>query len=174
MISFKATGLVPTKGDGIGTFAVNKKFNLKGNVMSMLFGDEGKNNFDLTGYDYAFINLFYNCTTLQSVSKDFLPATKLAKNCYAYMFYGCTSLTHAPELPATALTNYCYYAMFQGCASLNYIKALFTTTPSSLYTGNWVNGVSRTGTFVKNANATWNVIGVHGIPKGWIVQTATV
>ena len=395
MISFKATGLTPNISNGIGTFRVNKKFNLKGNVMSMLFGDEGKNSYDLTGYNYAFVGLFDNCSTLQSVSKDFLPATTLsdfcyadmfggctslttapdlpstrlalncytnmfrdctsltqapelpattlvmscysymfrgctslftapelsattlANSCYQNMFEGCTSLTQAPELPATTLFNSCYgcmfagcssmttspvlpattlsnlcyadmfagtntlpdctnidftsesvvasgglrglfsrtnvtdedlynilpinqstgkywlpattltngcynamfagctslvtspelpattlaeycyqymfsdctslvtapelpattlvyncyYNMFSGCTSLNYIKALFTTTPSSSYTRNWVNGVSNTGTFVKNADATWDVIGVNGIPEGWTVET---
>lgn len=197
MISFKATGLTPNSNRGIGTFTVDKNFNLKGNVMSMLFGDEGENSFDLTGYDNAFIRLFYNCTKLQSVSKDFLPATTLVSNCYKYMFkdctslvtapelpsttltsncymemfYGCTSLVTAPELPATTLTSRCYERMFEGCTSLNYIKTLFTTEPSSLYTMYWVNGVSSTGTFVKNASATWNVTGMSGIPEGWTVET---
>ena len=101
-----------------------------------------------------------------------LPATTLAVGCYANMFNGCTSLTTAPELPATTLANYCYGSMFNGCTNLNYIKAMFTTTPSSSYTYNWVNGVAASGTFVKNRAATWNVTGVNGIPTGWTVETA--
>lgn len=75
---FKATGLTPIEYHGIGTFTVSNKFNLSGNVMSMLFGDDAESNLDLTGYDYAFYELFYNCTTLKSVSRTFLPATSLA------------------------------------------------------------------------------------------------
>ena len=90
------------------------------------------------------------------------------------MFNGCTNLVTAPELPATKLANYCYNYMFNGCSSLNYIKAMFTTTPSTAYTNNWVNGVASTGTFVKNASATWDVTGVNGIPSGWTKETATV
>ena len=67
----------------------------------------------------------------------------------------------------------CYGNMFQGCSSLNYIKAMFTTTPSSTYTSNWVNGVASSGTFVKNSAAQWDVSGVHGVPTGWTVQTAS-
>ena len=63
--------------------------------------------------------------------------------------------------------------MFRGCTSLNYIKATFTTTPSSTYTSNWVNGVSATGTFVKNSAATWTTTGNNGIPTGWTVETAS-
>jgi hypothetical protein len=33
----------------------------------------------------------------------------------------------------------------------------------------WVYGVSPTGTFVKNKDATWDVRGINGIPKGWTV-----
>jgi hypothetical protein len=63
--------------------------------------------------------------------------------------------------------------MFQGCTSLNYIKAMFTTTPSTTYTNNWVQGVASTGTFVKNSAATWDVRGTSGIPTGWTVENAS-
>lgn len=370
---FKATGLRPSSSAGIGTFTVNKQFNLSGNCMSMLFGDEAESNLDLTGKEYAFHRLFYDCAVLKSVSAGFLPATTLASSCYRYMFRGCTRLTTAPELPATTLKSYCYYCMFSGCSNLitapqlpataladycyyymfstcssltitpelpattladfcygnmfsgtnllpdctnidfsssivvrsgglrglfagtkvtdsdlrrilpinpdtgnywlpvmtltkshcysymfhectnlttapelpattlsvscysymfrdcsnltttpnlpattltdycyysmfyncsnlttapelpaitlieycyyemfqkcsklNYIKAMFTTTPIALYTKNWVSGVASTGTFVKNAAATWDVTGVNGVPSGWTIETASV
>ena len=40
------------------------------------------------------------------------------------------------------------------------------------FIGNWLNGVSPTGTFVKNASATWTKEQA-GIPTGWTVQTAS-
>jgi hypothetical protein len=66
--------------------------------------------------------------------------------------------------------------MFWNCSKLNYIKAMFTTKPSSGATRYWVSGVASTGTFVKNKNATWNVTATSsnsyiGIPSGWTVQT---
>ena len=115
-------------------------------------------------------DMFKGCTSLTNAPE--LPATTLARSCYSYMFYNCTSLTNAPELPATTLANYCYSNMFNGCTSLNYIKAMFLTTPSSSYTENWTNNVSPTGTFVKNASASWDVTGVNGIPENWTVETA--
>jgi hypothetical protein len=63
--------------------------------------------------------------------------------------------------------------MFTNCSKLNYIKAMFTTTPSTTYTQNWVSGVAASGTFVKNSAASWDVSGVHGIPSGWTVETAS-
>lgn len=120
---------------------------------------------------YCYQSMFRGCTSLAKAPA--LPATTLATNCYQYMFFGCTSLTNAPALPATTLVSYCYAYMFRGCTNLNYIKAMFTTTPSSTYTSNWVNGVSPTGTFVKNSAATWtDTFGVDAIPEGWTVETA--
>lgn len=123
-------------------------------------------------YSYVYYGMFYGCTGL-TAGPEKLPATSLTEYCYAYMFYNCTSLTTAPVLPATSLNSYCYNYMFYGCSSLNYIKAMFTTTPSSSYTSNWVNGVAATGTFVKNSSATWSVTGVSGVPSGWTVETAS-
>ena len=121
--------------------------------------------------NYCYNSMFQNCTSLTTAPE--LPATTLATSCYNGMFNGCTSLTTAPELPATTLASNCYYGMFQNCSNLNYIKAMFTTTPSSSYTGNWVSRVASTGTFVKNSAATWNVTGTNGVPSGWTVQTAS-
>jgi len=64
--------------------------------------------------------------------------------------------------------------MFHNCSNLNYVKAMFTTTPSTTYTNNWLSGVSSTGTFVKNSAATWDVSGTNGIPTGWTVLTTNV
>lgn len=194
-LSFRGI-LYPIQGNGIGTFAVNKNFNLKGNVMSMLFGNAGKDNYSLNGKSYAFCKLFRNCTTLKSVSSNFLPATTLADSCYAstfsgctslttapelpattlafdcysYMFSGCTSLVNAPELPATTLTDFCYQEMFKGCTKLNYIKMLATDISANNCLKYWVDGVASRGTFVKNKNATWNVTGISGVPSGWTIQ----
>lgn len=120
----------------------------------------------------CYANMFYYCTKL-TTAPSILPATTLTAYCYNSMFESCFALTTAPELPATTLTDYCYSWMFYDCYNLNYIKAMFTTTPSSTYTPNWVSGVSSRGTFVKNSAATWNVTGAEGIPSGWTVQTAS-
>lgn len=155
--------------EGIGTFAISKKCNLKGNCMSMLFGDNAANNYSLSGKNYAFYELFKNCNII-NVSSNFLPATILARDCYYFMFRGCTILTTAPTLPATTLVEFCYGYMFYGCTKLNYIKMLATDISANRCLSNWVYGVASKGTFVKNKNATWNVIGVNGVPSGWTIQ----
>ena len=185
---------------GIGTFVISKRCNVGGNVMSLLFSDDFENHYSLENHEYSFYNLFNGCTSLVSVSENFLPATTLSNYCYGNMFRNCTSLISAPSLPATTLSShcytymflnctslvkapdllaetliqYCYYYMFYGCSSLNYIKAMFTTTITAYFnqlTSGWVGGVASTGTFVKNKDATWNVTGENGIPSGWTVIT---
>ena len=121
--------------------------------------------------DNCYQGMFNGCTSL--VTAPELPVIALTKNCYNSMFINCVSLVKAPELPATTLAYYCYSGMFWGCTNLNYIKAMFTTTPTTSYTSNWVKGVSATGTFVKNSAATWTTTGVNSIPTGWTVETAS-
>ena len=114
-------------------------------------------------------SMFNGCTSLASAPK--LPATTVEWGCYSEMFQGCTSLTSAPELPAKELIRNCYPLMFKDCSKLRYVKALFTTSPSEETTKDWLSGVAASGTFVKSKNATWNVTGVHSIPKGWKIET---
>ena len=116
-------------------------------------------------------SMFYGCTSLTEAPE--LPATTLKLYCYSEMFYDCNNLIVAPELPATTLVSNCYYAMFYNCHKLNYIKAMFTTTPSSTYTAIWVEGVASTGTFVKNSGATWTNRGTNAVPNSWTIQTAS-
>ncbi len=178
-------------------FHFYSSFKVYGNIMSLIYGDNfrGKTTFpNNSSYNFAALfddndegvidvsNLILPAKTLSQhcyqgmfygtelTTAPELPATTLANYCYDSMFYGCTGLTTAPVLPATTLKNGCYAKMFTGCSKLNYIKALFTTTPSDAYTKDWLKNVAATGTFVKNASASWNVIGTNAVPIGWIVE----
>jgi hypothetical protein len=110
-------------------FVSTKEFNVSGNIMSMIYGDNfiGQTTFTSSN-NYVFKFLFYNCTKLKSVKDLILPATTLASDCYRSMFNGCTSLTTAPELPATTLANYCYVSMFYSCKSLTTAPELPAST----------------------------------------------
>ena len=76
-LSFKGE-LTPNSSAGIGQFTIDKKCSLKGNCMSMLFGDNAANNYSLSGKNYAFSKLFINCSNIVNVDSNFLPATTLA------------------------------------------------------------------------------------------------
>jgi hypothetical protein len=115
----------------VGRFSSTGRFNVEGNVMSLLYGDNFADKTSLSGRTYVFMNLFRVCTGMTSAENLSLPATTLASSCYANMFFGCTSLTSAPSLPATALTTSCYSYMFYGCTSLTTPPELPATTLAS-------------------------------------------
>ena len=169
-VLFKAQELTANMGQGIGTIKYTGNFNVYGNVMSLVYGDNFINQETMD--NFQFLSLFAFNATLISAENLVLPATTLANGCYYNMFYGCTSLTTAPELPATTLANGCYAWMFYKCTSLNYIKCLATNISASDCTLGWVNNVSSTGTFVKAASMNDWTIGENGIPNGWTVVNA--
>ena len=135
-------------------FSSNCEFDVEGNAMSLLYGDDfiDKTSFQDTSLalggifnncnnlinaknlilpattlaELCYESMFSNCTSLTEAPQ--LPATTLANQCYSYMFANCTSLTAAPELPATALTYSCYYGMFNGCTLLTEAPQLPATT----------------------------------------------
>lgn len=120
--------LTPQSNKGIGTFSSSGRFKAEGNPMSLLYSSNFTGWTSLDGKDNAFARLFWAATGLTSAENLVLLATKLGKSSYAYMFYGCTSLTKVPPvLPATALTYSCYYGMFWGCTSLTTAPVLPAT-----------------------------------------------
>ena len=68
--------------------------------------------------------------------------------------------------------------MFYGCRKLNYVKANFTTEPSTTYTNNWLGRVASKGTFAANPNATWPstiVKSSNTVPESWdSIKTITI
>lgn len=187
----------PTSFGGVGYFSASTaSFDIEGNIMSLLYGDNFVGQVDLSGRNYAFRNLFQN-TKCVNADNFILPATTLAPNCYECMFKGCTYLTTAPQLLATTLSDACYNAMFRdctslstapsllsttlvggcywvmfsGCSNLNYIKMLATDISANNCLNNWVDGVAADGVFIKNDLATWNATGDSGVPTGWTVVT---
>ncbi len=124
-----ATG--STSNDQYSYFSCSNDCYVYGNVMSLIDADNYPTKTELTNANnYAFCGLFRgNAAIYNHTSKVLmLPATTLASNCYAQMFYDCTSLETAPELPATTLASYCYYNMFRGCTSLKTAPVLPATT----------------------------------------------
>ena len=171
-------------------------YNIEGNIMSLVYGDNFVGQTTLT-QTYTFCSMFklsnsvsaenmiLPATTLTNYcyraifskatlsTPPALPATTLAQGVYWYAFEECP-ITTAPDLLAPELVRGCYGYMFTGCTSLNYIKCLATTgfaTYQCLL--GWVTSVAKNGTFVKDvdtpvASGTWTT-GNNGIPSTWLV-----
>ena len=145
------------------------KFKVGGTPMSLLYGDDFKENNIALGNRLDI--LLFNSNVTEILNPDtFLPYTELEIGCYYYLFSNCTELTNAPVLPAKVLTEDCYCGMFYNCAKINHIKMLATDISAEYCLHNWVVGVSSTGTFVKHPEATWDVRGVNGVPEGWTIK----
>ena len=158
-------------------FNISGQVECHGSVQSLIWGDNFENNLTLPQggsrikAGYTFYCLFSGCTGLLTAPE--LPATATTENCYYSMFYGCSNLKTAPVLPSKSIASQAYNNMFRSCSKLNYIKAMFTTTPSTSVTGYWVSGVASSGTYVKNSSASYTDRGVSAIPNNWTVETAS-
>ena len=169
-------------------------FDIEGNIMSLINGDNFAGTNTLTGtYNFCSIfkksnvvsaeNLIIPMTTLTNyccramfslcpnlITAPALPATTLAQGCYWYMFEACL-IEDAPFLPAATLVRECYGYMFTQCASLTRVTCLATSGfGSNQCLTNWLNAVQAAGVFTKDPTATSWPSGSSGIPSGWSVQ----
>lgn len=104
-------------------FSSTGEFEVYGNIMSLLSGENFVNSSFQTKYTFA--GLFKNSSVVKADSLV-LP-NSVSAYCYSQMFMGCNSLTEAPELPATALAAGCYANMFNGCSALENMPNLPAT-----------------------------------------------
>jgi hypothetical protein len=148
-IMLKATNPTLVSGGGIGKFISTGQFDVEGNIMSLVYGDDfetattlsnngqfrslfdgNTNVINASGLTLpstnapqdAYRSLFYNCTNLVTAPLE-LPATTLGESCYKFAFRYCSSLTTVPTLPATNISQSCYSYMFQGCTSLTSVPS---------------------------------------------------
>ncbi len=181
-------------GSSIGQFYASGNFEVEGNILSLVYGDNfagqtssvnlqsmfadnyyiiSAENLVLpatTLTDYCYQAMFQGCQNLTTAPA--LPATTLASSCYYQMFLGCNSLTTAPELPASTLADSCYNSMFGNCDVLAHIKCLAIDISATDCTANWLDSVASTGTFTKAASMSSWTTGADGIPTGWTVENA--
>lgn len=141
-VYWKASGITPTSGSGIGSFDSGNyvNFNVGGNILSLVYGDDYSNHTTITN-DYQFKGLFagsgvYNAGALT------LP-TNVTKGCYEGMFYECGALIVPPaELPATALTESCYKEMFKFCEGMTIPPSIHASTMAASACSNMFDACS--------------------------------
>jgi hypothetical protein len=127
---------VCTFGDIMHDGGTSGKFECRGNIMSLLYGDDFE---DKTTIPSAGCFMYTLALTPITTAPE-LPATTLAKYCYQHVFEGCTSLTTAPELHATTLAQLCYNYMFSGCSNMTTVPELPATTLADACYENMFNG----------------------------------
>ena len=133
MIRFKSNRGNQAYNQGTFTSGGTAQFEVAGNLMSLVAGDDFATyvpNTNATGTDgdlyCSFKNFFKDCTGLQSAKNLII---KYCDNeSFSNFFNGCTNLLMPPKLPAMTLANNCYLSMFEGCTSLTTAPALPATT----------------------------------------------
>ncbi len=68
--------------------------------------------------DGCYAGMFRDCSKLTRLRGTSLPVDRLPKDSCHYMFFGCKSLTTAPEIKATSVAASSCERMFEGCESL--------------------------------------------------------
>lgn len=121
---------------------------------------------------YSLIRTFSECVNLIYAPSKYPKEIENTTGCFQNSFADCTSLKEAPYLPSTTLVTGCYNNMFSGCTSLQYIKAEFTTAPSTTYCNAWVSRVPSTGCFIKAKDASWTTKNTYACPTGWTLITS--
>lgn len=125
---------------GMGTFREmhGKKFNVRGNILSMSTNrtsyyfdipEKERPNFPAAG---AYMLLFKDASVVDA-SKLYLP--RIAEfECYRYMFKGCTLLEYPPKLSipflGETISDGCFQGMFADCSSLKQAPLLPAITLS--------------------------------------------
>ena len=164
-VSFRVRAYQKPRYDKYYVFKMTGKIEAWHNVMSMKTDQLGDTSGMLDPMEeYEFQFLFSGCTSLTKAPA--LPATRLAEDCYYGMFSGCQSLAKAPELPATVLSRFCYCRMFEDCQSLKEVRIAATATTGDAMK-DWLSGVSATGDFYCDPNATIFQSGESGTPANW-------
>ena len=102
-----------------GRFSSSGGYVIFGNIMSLIKGDNYRNDISLSGKN-IFKGLFENNKYLLSAENLILPSLELTKNCYSRMFYHCDLMRSTPELPGNILAEGCYKEMFAYCENLRH------------------------------------------------------
>lgn len=80
-------------------------------------------------------NMFNGCTSLTHCFSCAISVSSAPSYCFAYMFYGCTSLITSPQVTINATGSNSYLRMFYNCKKMDTLRVAFnaTTAATSCY-----------------------------------------
>lgn len=145
------------------------KFNVSGNALSLLYGDDFRSRTVLTGETRAFAHLFEE-TCVVDARELVIPGGLLSPWAMLDMFFNCQYLTTSPIIPEQTEVSggTAYVELFCDCVSLTDIVCLYNGDVTGDGFQRWVRNVPANGTFTKKQGTTW-ISGSGGIPSGWTV-----
>ena len=147
----------------------DKRFNISGNILSLL---DGHNFSEITSVGGSAFNNIFAYTQVDIDELTLYPTTYTGSSgdygCYERMFQNCASLTKSPVICLDTLSGHSCWRMFHGCSNLTEITCLATSKAGENETVDWVNGVAQNGTFYCKDALIWPT-GTSGIPTNWTV-----
>ena len=113
----------------------------------------------------CYAQMFWGCTSLTTAPE--LPAMTLAKYCYAMMFRKCSSLATAPVLSAPILTYCCYEDMFNSCRKISKVTCLATDISATNCLNLWLSNAASKGTIyvAKGMKDKWKALSLWSIAE---------
>lgn len=109
-------------------FSSDCRFNVSGNILSLLYDDDFASHSGTTTLAYSFGSLFRNCVNLIDASALILPTGYLGVAALLGLFRDCTSLVHGAPLYAPNIHDSCCYWMYYGCTSMTEMPAIAATS----------------------------------------------
>ncbi len=120
-----------TTGYGIGTFSSSGKFNVEGNIMSLIYGDDFIDKTTIKSRNFE--SMFYQNENIVNAENLVLPSETMASYCCLRMFGGYSNLETVPELPATTCESSVIYGEDNGIVSVKPNLATSAKTISGTY-----------------------------------------
>ena len=137
-------------------------YNVYGNIMSMMYGDDFSGQTGLTGS----FKKFFSGEQIRSAKSLILPATYMNGSSYTSMFESCTQLTETPSLPATKVRGADYSAMFAYCTSLKQVPPLPSAMDIGIYNSSRFSYMFRGCTSLTGVPADYLPTLVQGVETG--------
>ena len=137
-------------------------YNVYGNIMSMMYGDDFSGQTGLTGS----FKKFFSGEQIRSAKSLILPATYMNGSSYTSMFESCTQLTETPSLPATKVRGADYSAMFAYCTSLKQVPPLPSAMDIGIYNPNRFSYMFRGCTSLTGVPSDYLPTLVQGVETG--------
>ena len=149
-------------------------FNVRGNAMSLLYGDNFREETNL--FVCSFAHLFESTNVVSAFDWE-LPTGYYPDVSVFETFYDCPLLTDGPLINCTSFGDAAFTETFYDCTSLQTIRM-----PKLVYVydgfARWVYNVPEGGTFTKHPDAVYPTTAPiptwipNGIPEGWTVVNA--
>jgi len=155
---------------------VNFNANTGGDITSLLFGNDFKDESEVELPTFCFWGLFGETKIVSASELDFSRITFVDDSCFGKMFAGNDLFVNPPRLDKMVCTTYSnripFSQMFRNCQNL--ATVYYPTIPfNNVICQNWLDGVAANGVLYADSSVIDGIWtnSANGCPSGWTKQT---